>query len=89
MADDSVTYDDRQAEPGATIKTQTGTGVAVKLKADDKGVVHIANADQQEAADYLQLPVATKATQAAAVADAKAAAAADAQATGGGTKTEA
>lgn len=74
MADDAekVTYPDRQADPGASIKTQTAAGASVKLDADEHGVVHIDDADQQEAADYLQLPVATKATQAKAVAEAKA-----------------
>lgn len=74
MADDAekIEYADRQAEPGASIKTQTVAGTSVTLDADKHGVVHIADADQQEAADYLQLPVATKATQAKAVADAKA-----------------
>lgn len=71
MADDKPTYDDRQAQPGAVISTQTATGAAVRFKADDHGVVRVTNDDELEAADYLQLPVATRATQAKAVAAAK------------------
>jgi hypothetical protein len=54
-------YADRRAEPGAEIKSQTRLGESVKLKADDQGVVKIHNADQEEVADFLQLPVEAKA----------------------------
>lgn len=48
---------DRRADPGAEIKSQTILGVSVRLHADDDGVVRIHNADQQEVADQMQLPV--------------------------------
>lgn len=50
-------YADRRADPGAEIKSQTVLGEPVRLHADEDGVVKVHNADQEEVANQMQLPV--------------------------------
>lgn len=54
-------FADRRAEPGAVIRTQDEFGNSVRMTADDDGVVKIRNAQQEAAADRLQLSVVREA----------------------------